>query len=130
MASPESGCPEIRQSVEIYAETAVDIDLTLRSKALVFRTRLVDATFTKHGLTPASLGTTDISTRIYVVTVYEPPEGVTYMLQEVLHEIGVEVVHIKTHYRTACGGRACPRCNPAVGGKEKTAACRIDRNAV
>ena len=95
MTSQGTVLPEIPKAVEIYAETAVDFELTLRSTTPSFPTARVAAAFRTNDLHPVQMDTTDQRIRVYTLTLYDPPEDVMYILQEMLSSTGVEIVNVK-----------------------------------
>lgn len=107
MTSQGTVLPEIPKAVEIYAETAVDFELTLRSTTPSFPTARVAAAFRTNDLHPVQMDTTDQRIRVYTLTLYDPPEDVMYILQEMLSSTGVEIVNVKRQKR--------PNCEHALG---------------
>jgi len=92
MAFQDTVLPGIPETVETYAETGVDFELTLRSMTQPFPTARVAAAFSGNDLRPAQIDTTDRRIEVYTLTLYDPPEDVTYVLKGMLSKTGPEIV--------------------------------------
>lgn len=108
MASPTADL-ELPETIELYAQTAADVELTLRSTLGPFPTKRVAAAFGLHGIQPVQMSTTDPRSRVYALTVYDPPDDVTYCLQEMLGNTGAAIAGLKI------ASRALPDCERVIG---------------
>jgi hypothetical protein len=106
-------CPapdlELPETIEVYAQTAVYFQLALRSTLGPFPTKRVTAAFEAYGIQPEQMSTTDPRNRVYALTVYDPPDDVTYCLQEMLSNTGAEIASVKS------ASRALPDCDRVIG---------------
>ena len=82
------------EKTETYAETAFEVALTLRAQQQSFPAARVAAAFSRHDLHPADIDTTDPRTRVYKLTVYDPPADVTHILRDMLGNTGTDIVEV------------------------------------
>jgi hypothetical protein len=101
--------------METYADTAFEVALTLQANQQFFPAAKVAAAFSRHDLHPAQLDTPDSRTRIYKLTLYDPPKDVTCILRDIVGNTGADVVGITA----AC--RDLRKCGPAEDLKGRIA---------
>jgi hypothetical protein len=82
------------ENTQTYADTAFEVALTLRAQQQFFPSARVAAAFSRYDLHPSDIDTTDPRTRVYKLTVYDPPGDVAHILRDMLGNTGTDIVEV------------------------------------